>query len=101
MSLLNIQNKITEAIDKNEYALGIFLDLSKAFDTVNHNILLKKLESYGVRGVALSWFEDYLNNRKQQVKCNNTFSGFRDVKFGVPQGSILGPLLFLIYTVSH
>jgi hypothetical protein len=97
MSLLNIQNKITEAIDKNEYALGIFLDLSKAFDTVNHNILLKKLENYGVRGVALSWFEDYLNNRKQQVKCNNTFSGFRDVKFGVPQGSILGPLLFLIY----
>jgi exonuclease III len=97
MSLLNIQDKVTQAIDNNEYSIGIFLDLSKAFDTVDHNILLKKLENYGVRGVPLSWFKDYLNNRKQQVKCNGILSRFKAIKCGVPQGSILGPLLFLIY----
>src|SRR5688572_29990758 len=97
MSLINIQDKITQAIDKNEYSIGIFLDLSKAFDTVDHNILIKKLENYGVRGIPLSWFKDYLTHRQQQVKCNGTISRFKLIKFGVPQGSILGPLLFLIY----
>ena len=97
MSLLNVKEKISQAIDKNEYSIGIFLDLSKAFDTVDHNILFKKLENYGVRGIPLSWFKDYLSNRKQQVKCNDTLSRFKAIKFGVPQGSILGPLLFLIY----
>jgi len=97
MSLLNVQEKISQAIDKNEYSIGIFLDLSKAFDTVDHNILFKKLENYGVRGIPLSWFKDYLSNRKQQVKCNDTLSRFKAIKFEVPQGSILGPLLFLIY----
>jgi hypothetical protein len=97
MPLINIQDKITQAIDKNEYSVGIFLDLSKAFDTVDHNILIKKLENYGVRGIPLSWFKDYLTHRQQQVKCNGTTSKFKLIKFGVPQGSILGPLLFLIY----
>ena len=97
MPLINIQDKITQAIDKNEYSIGIFLDLSKAFDTVDHNILIKKLENYGVRGIPLSWFKDYLTRRQQQVKCNGTTSRFKLIKFGVPQGSILGPLLFLIY----
>src|ERR1043165_844051 len=74
MAILNMQDKITQAIDNNEYSIGVFLDLTKAFDTVNHNILLTKLERYGVRGIALSWFKDYLSFRYQQVKCNNKLS---------------------------
>src|SRR5688572_8908448 len=61
------------------------------------DILIKKLENYGVRGIPLSWFKDYLTHRQQQIKCNGTTSRFKLIKFGVPQGSILGPLLFLIY----
>src|SRR6218665_512128 len=97
MALLNMQDKISQAIDKNEYSLSIFLDLSKAFDTVDHNILLQKLERYGVRGLPLLWFKDYLALRYQQVKCNNKLSTFRLIKSGVLQGSILGPLVFLLY----
>ena len=74
MSLLDIQDKISEAMDKNEYSLGIFLDLAKAFDTVDHSILLAKLEHYGIRGRVLDWFRSYLTNRQQQVLCNNCLS---------------------------
>src|SRR5688572_18913713 len=97
MSLIDIQDKISQAMDNNEYSIGIFLDLAKAFDTVDHKILLYKLETYGIRGVALAWFSSYLNNRRQQVSCNGKLSSFQNIVFGVPQGSILGPLLFLIY----
>src|ERR1700733_14829777 len=97
MSLLDIHNQITKAIDTKKYSIGIFLDLSKAFDTVDHGILLKKLENYGIRGIPLLWFRSYLSSRQQQVKCNQALSSFKTVSFGVPQGSILGPLLFLIY----
>src|ERR1043165_8156647 len=97
MSLLDIQDKISQAMDNNEYSIGIFLDLAKAFDTVDHKILLYKLETYGIRGLALAWFSSYLNNRRQQVSCNGKLSSFQNIVFGVPQGSILGPLLFLIY----
>jgi Reverse transcriptase (RNA-dependent DNA polymerase) len=97
MSLLDIHNQITKAIDTKKFSVGIFLDLSKAFDTVDHEILLKKLENYGIRGPPLSWFRSYLTLRQQQVKCNQILSGFKSMHFGVPQGSILGPLLFLIY----
>jgi len=76
---------------------GLFLDLSNAFDAVNHNILLQKLEGYGIRGLPLLWFKDYLALRYQQVKCNNKLSTFRLIIYGVPQGSILGLLLFLLY----
>ena len=97
MSLLDIQDKITQAMDNNEFSIGIFLDLAKAFDTVDHKILLSKLEHYGVKDKALDWFKSYLSNRYQQVSCNGKLSNFQLIMFGVPQGSILGPLLFLIY----
>src|SRR2546428_7841 len=84
-------------MDNNEFSIGIFLDLAKAFDTVDHKILLNKLAHYGIRDTALKWFKSYLNNRSQQVLCNGSLSTLKLILYGVPQGSILGPLLFLIY----
>jgi len=77
--------------------MGLFLDLKKAFDTVHHDILLTKLNHYGVRGGALNLLKDYLSNRNQAVKLNNQISSLKSINFGVPQGSILGPLFFIIY----
>ena len=96
-SLIEITEKIKESIDNGMYGCGIFIDLKKAFDTVNHNILLTKLEHYGIRGSVLKWFESYLTNRKQYVFYNGISSDIASITCGVPQGSVLGPLLFLIY----
>ena len=86
------------------YTLAVFLDLSKAFDSLEHSVLTKKLEKYGIRGVALKWYESYLSNREIRVKCKvassgrTEFSAYQEIKYGVPQGSCLGPLIFLIFT---
>ena len=92
----NPRDNVTNAIDNEEILLGIFLDLSKAFDTLDHDILICKLELYGIRGVVLNLFKSYLQNRHQFVIVNGFKSDPKLLKCGVPQGSILGPLLFLI-----
>jgi hypothetical protein len=93
----SLVSKILEAFEEGSDVCGIFCDLSKAFDCVNHSILVKKLEHYGVRSNEKKFFESYLSNKKQTTEINNTRSSCKNIKFGVPQGSILGPLLFLVY----
>ena len=97
LALLSFIDKVIQAIEKCEYTIGVFLDFSKAFDTVHHDILLDKLDHYGIRGCALSWFKSYLSCSTQCVTYNGSKSNRQMIKCGVPQGSILGPLLFLIY----
>ena len=96
-ALIDLTEAIRKAIDENKFAVGVFIDLQKAFDTVDHKILLKKLDHYGIRGTANKWFESYLSNRQQFVTINDKHSSLKPMNFGVPQGSVLGPLLFLIY----
>ena len=96
-ALLNAQNTLLESLSKRQISLLLLIDFSKAFDMVEHSVLLKKLEHYGIRGVALKWMHSYLSNRKQFVSVNGKNSTMQNIKYGVPQGSILGPLLFIIY----
>ena len=97
MAVIELVDKIANPVERNESTLGIFLDLSKAFDMIHHNILLHKLEYYNFRGVVLDWFTHYLSNRKQFLCYQMHDSDHKIINFGVPQGSILGPLLFILY----
>ena len=99
--LVHFLNFVSTSLDKKEHSIAIFCDLRKAFDTVDPVILLKKLKKLGIRGVELLWFQDYLTNRKQFVNINGCNSFLLSVLLGVPQGSILGPLLFLIYNIHQ
>jgi len=86
-----------KTIEKDQYMISLFIDLSRAFDTISHEILFNKLYIYGIRGLALDWIKNYLQNRKQFVIYKNAKSSLRNNLMGVPQGSILGPLLFILY----
>ena len=97
VAVIVLIDKIMSAFNDGEMVLRVFLDFSKAFDTVDHKILLSKLYHYGIRGLALDWFKSYLTDRKQFVSFNGSLSKEDIIKCGVPQGSILGPLLFLLY----
>ena len=97
MPVVDFINDVSKVIDDDMNTVGIFMDLSKAFDTIDHNILLAKLYHYGFRGVSQKWFENYLTSRKQFVSYYSGKAGNEDVQCGVPQGSILGPLLFIMY----
>ena len=96
-ALLSIIENIQTDLDNGDFAAGVFIDLKKAFDTVDHHILLKKLEYYGVRGLSGDWFQSYIKNRKRFVSISNSTSSTNEITTGVPQGSVLGPLLFLLY----
>ena len=97
LALISLVDYISNALNQGELVCGVFLDFSKAFDTINHKILLNKLYKYGIRGIVLNWFDDYLSQREQYVTINEINSDKCKITCGVPQGSVLGPLLFLLY----
>jgi len=96
-AMVRLTELLYECLNEKNHAVALFVDLRRAFDTVNHEILLDKLQYYGLRGVVLSLFKSYLTDRRQCVKIGDNISGFLRVSCGVPQGSVLGPLLFLFY----
>jgi len=97
LAIIEITERIRKSMENKKVGCGLFVDLSKAFDTINHKILISKMEHYGIRGVSLNWFKSYLTNRKQCTFINGSSSTTEFIMCGVPQGSVLGPLLFLLY----
>ena len=97
-AIIELTNQIYNSFNENKFTLGVFIDLSKAFDTVNHDILITKLKYYGVKNTNIKWFKSYLSSRKQFIAYDQAEqTSMTNIICGVPQGSILGPLLFLIY----
>ena len=96
-TLINLTENIRQVLDEGYIGCGIFVDLQKAFDSVDHEILLSKLDYYGIWGISNNWFKSYFSNRKQFVSINCYDSGLAEINCGVPQGTVLGPLLFLLY----
>ena len=96
-TVIDVEDFILKNMDEGKVTGAIFLDLKKAFDTVNHSLLLNKLKKFGIRDIELNWFKSYLNNRMQSVKVGSTLSDLEPINIGIPQGSILGPLLFIIF----
>ena len=92
-AILLLVNQLYQSFDESKFTLGIFIDLSKAFDTVDHKILTKKLQLYGIKDCNLRWFESYLSNRKQFITYGDKQTNIETITCGVPQGSILRPLL--------
>ena len=103
-AISELVSQIVKGQQEGMYTLALFLDLSKAFDSLEHNVLLKKLDRYGLRGITNEWFASYLHNRKMRVKCTTSSTGkleyskYQTVNYGTPQGSCLGPLIFIIFT---
>ena len=97
-AITEFSHSILSSIDARQQSIAVYLDLSKAFDTIDHSILLRKLEHYGIRGIALEWLKSYLTEREQFVRYKCVDSKVLTIPCGVPQGSVLGPLLFILYS---
>ena len=97
MDLLKLMNEISNKLYNKSHYIGIFIDFSKAVDTIDHALLYQQFEYYGIRIIALDWFTNYLSIRKQFLNLNGIYSFPLTILFGIPHGSIHGPLLFLIY----
>ena len=96
-AVINLIENTQTALDNNKFLCGFFIDLEKASDTVDHNILLSKLNYYGISGISNSWFKSYLSNQSQFASINGFNSDHQNIECGEPQGSVLGPLFFLIF----
>ena len=96
-AIIQLVDQINSDLEKDQYTLGVFIDFSKDFDTVDHEILIAKLENYGIIGINLLWFKSYLENRKQFIQYDISSTSYKNIICGVPQGSVLAPLLFLTY----